>query len=645
VKTSKRKAIGAYYTRNDITVYIARATLLPWMLDQAAEDCPEAFNADGTIWQLLRNDPDRYIPGGVLHGVDRALPRDKTGPPPPQVGLATEAWPELIARRQRCRSLRQCLRGGAVVAVNELVTLNLDIRQLVHDLIDGDRGSDLAAAIARAAERVTVLDPTCGDGAFLLAAMEVLEDVRMANKERRKQLRRSIIERNLRGVDLMAQAIDDSKQALLGAFAVPNQSNGTLLRPPKLGKTIRQGNAVAGFDWPRAFPDIMRAGGFDVIIGNPPYLAADRVGYTARNFLTSDCPDVYAWVLEQAARLLKPGGRSGMIVPLSLAFGGYFQACRELLFTTYNNNWFASFGRIPSALFAFDIRVRNTIHLGHKWRAEVRDYPDARAPRLAQCYTTRLHRWFEAARPHLFALLEYSCFRAKCWQGRVPKVGNEQVAHALEDLLQRTTLRLGDSLAHRPTPHVLYFKKTAYNWLTFCRRLPPCFDAAGHVSEQTQFDTLYFHQGWQRDAALLLLNGKWAFVFWSIVGDDFHVARWTIADFPIDLQHLPVQARRQLVRLARRLECAMHQARSFKLNAGQRFGTYNLARCRHITDQGDRVLAKVMGLEKAWPEVELMHAQIVKTDFASSLAPVECGNIAAGGKSKSEIRSKFKAQK
>src|SRR5262249_8350635 len=148
-----------------------------------------------------------------------------------------------------------------------------------------------------------------------------------------------------------------------------NQSNGNLLRPPKLGKTIRQGNAVAGFDWPRAFPDIMRAGGFDVIIGNPPYVAADRVGYTAKNFVTSDCPDVYAWVLEQAARLLNPGGRSGMIVPLSLAFSGSFQACRELLFSTYSSNWFASFGRIPSALFAFDIRVRNTIHIGRKLRA------------------------------------------------------------------------------------------------------------------------------------------------------------------------------------------------------------------------------------------------------------------------------------
>src|SRR5262249_33283058 len=154
----------------------------------------------------------------------------------------------------------------------------------------------------------------------------------------------------------------------------------------------------------------------------------------------------------------------------SLAFSGSFQACRELLFSTYSSNWFASFGRIPSALFAFDIRVRNTIHIGRKLRAEVREHPGAHAPRLAQSYTTRLHRWFDAARPQLFALLEYSCFQPECWQDRVPKLGNEQVAHALEDLLKRTTSRLGDSLAHRPTPHVLYFKKTAYNWLTFCRR-------------------------------------------------------------------------------------------------------------------------------------------------------------------------------
>src|SRR5262249_13062477 len=175
--------------------------------------------------------------------------------------------------------------------------------------------------------------------------------------------------------------------------------------------------------------------------------------------------------------------------------------------------------------------------------------------------------------------------------------------------------RLGHLFARGPTPYRLYFKKTAYNWLTVCRQLPPCFDTRGRRRPQTQFDSLYFQEAWQRDAALLLLNGKWAFAFWCAVGDDFHVTRWSLADFPVDLNDVRPQQRRQVGRLARRLERAMTQALAFKRNAGKRVGTYNLARCRHITDQSDRLFAKVMGLDELWLEVELLYAQMVKTDF------------------------------
>jgi hypothetical protein len=232
-----------------------------------------------------------------------------------------------------------------------------------------------------------------------------------------------------------------------------------------------------------------------------------------------------------------------------------------------------------------------------------------------QAFTTRLHRWFEEARPGLFGLLHYVPFRPERWDGRIPKPNTTRLCRALEGCLRRTPARLGDWFCSQPTPHALHFKKTAYNWLTFCRGLPPCYDAAGRRSSQTQFDTLYFAEAWQRDAALLFLNGKWAYAFWCIIGDDFHVARWMFADFPLDLASLPVSLRRSLRPLARRLEQAMQRAMAFKRNAGKRVGTYNLARCRHVTDRSDAIFGKVLGLAAVWPDVELLYAQTVRTDF------------------------------
>src|SRR5262249_5917808 len=143
------------------------------------------------------------------------------------------------------------------------------------------------------------------------------------------------------------------------------------------------------------------------------------------------------------------------------------------------------------------------------------------------------------------------------------------------------------------------------------------FDAAGQKQEQTQFDILYFHEAWQRDAAFLLLNGKWMFAFWSILGDDFHVARWNIAHFPIDLREIPQRMRQLLQSLARCLKREMSRATSFKRNAGKRDGTYNPARCRHITDRSDRFFARLLGRKEVWTEVELLYVQIVKTEIAA----------------------------
>ena len=120
---------------------------------------------------------------------------------------------------------------------------------------------------------------------------------------------------------------------------------------------------------------------------------------------------------------------------LSLCFSRAFAACRQFLLANYTTNWFASFGRIPSALFAFDIRVRNTIHLGHK------------AEGKRACFTTRLQRWFDEARSTLFDLLDYAEFRPGCWQGRVPKLNAGRLSAALHDRLEQTPARLGNSLA------------------------------------------------------------------------------------------------------------------------------------------------------------------------------------------------------
>ncbi len=310
--------------------------------------------------------------------------------------------------------------------------------------------------------------------------------------------------------------------------------------------------------------------------------------------------------MERTHALLRDGGRSGMIVPLSLGFSSDFDPCRLLLFNGYSHNWFSSFGRIPSALFNFDVRVRNTIHVGCKSKGESRNY------------TTRLHRWFEAARPVLFHGLTYAQFQPKLWKGRIPKLNTPRLAAAFEQLLQSTHRTLDSFTSSRATKHVLHFKKTAYNWLNFCRTVPPCYDQHGREISHTKFGEIYFSDEEKALLAMSLCNGKIMLIFWFAIADDFDVTRWNAGDFPLDLYCLESDIKSPVLKQSEELEKAMKKAVQFKLNAGRKVGNYNLAKCRHVTDKSDRLWAQFLGLEVALDDIELYYSQTMKTDFESN---------------------------
>ena len=316
-KYINQKQMGAYYTKEDITEYISKNTVLPFLFDDARSTCKVAFeNPKGpTVWDLLRNDPDRYIYPAVRHGVELPLQEEIVmGLDPPTLhelvgegpvktlelrkgwnkpatsalGLPTETWREVVSRRKRYEEIKDKLTDGKVCEVNELITLNLDIRQFAQDVIENCEGPELLRAVWNAIENVTVLDPTCGSGAFLFAALNILEPLyeacldRMeafiedaersgekgrhekftdfrrtlervaAHPSRRYFVYKSIILNNLFGVDIMEEAVEICKLRLflkLAAQVEPDGAHDNLgIEPlPDIDFNIRAGNTLVGY--------------------------------------------------------------------------------------------------------------------------------------------------------------------------------------------------------------------------------------------------------------------------------------------------------------------------------------------------------------------------------------------------------------
>ena len=102
---------------------------------------------------------------------------------PPELGLPAESWWEVVDRRQHVERLMATARAGGITSINHCVTNNLDIETLAIDLLDSlDTPEDVAAAWEVLTD-LRVIDPTCGSGAFLFAALNILHRLYTATFE------------------------------------------------------------------------------------------------------------------------------------------------------------------------------------------------------------------------------------------------------------------------------------------------------------------------------------------------------------------------------------------------------------------------------------------------------------------------------
>jgi len=314
-----RAQMGAYYTKEDITDYISKNCIIPFLFDETTRQL-KIKNEKLKIFDALTETGDAYIYDAVKKGVELALPKEiEIGintvkpnlperrkewnhPAPAEYALPTEIWREVVERRKRYEEIKSRIEKGEIQSINDFITYNLNIRQFAVDAIANTNDPDFLKAFYEALNNITIIDPTCGSGAFLFAAMNILEELYETCLQRMKNfiddaadeknyrhlpeaiqkswksinhpkswfrqqyaqvtapghpnlryfIYKNIILRNLYGVDIMKEAVEIAKLRLflklVATVEADYRKDNLGLEPlPDVDFNIRSGNTLVGF--------------------------------------------------------------------------------------------------------------------------------------------------------------------------------------------------------------------------------------------------------------------------------------------------------------------------------------------------------------------------------------------------------------
>lgn len=365
---------------------------------------------------------------------------------------------------------------------------------------------------------ITILDPTCGTGAFVFSACEILLELYGILEKRKPtaELIRKIFEENLYGVDIDDEAICIVKFRIWLSCKLHWNVQDINLANFKVGNTLDS----SAFDWKQAFLCVFKnKDGFDCVIGNPPYIEYAKMSkkYVSEScYSTYKCGNLYSYVLERVmCQLVHYKSVVGFIMPISIVSTPRMETLRLLVSKKSSNIAFANFADRPACLFN-GVHQKLTImfaSIGNSTKYSV--------------YSTQYYHWTKDEQLDLMDKLTYTKVPL-LYQIGVPKVSTNLMLRILQAVSEVYETSLLDNCSSKSKWCVWLNMRMAFWGKSFV-----------HPMKSKEYKTFYFKTEKEAKLFSAFMNSSLFFFVWESISDCWHITAKDLNFIKIDFGKIP----------------------------------------------------------------------------------------------------------
>lgn len=464
------------------------------------------------------------------------------------------------------------------------------------------------------------VDPACGSGIFLLAAL------RHAHRSDPGLDPVSFALTRLRGIDLDPQAADFAAFTLMREL-LPAYTGRAVELWSRLRRNIIATDALSLGALPQEnvlkniFSDASRC---VRLICNPPYTNIPKSAPTQGWVSLAGGPPtkpLYLPFVEMTWRLAGgPKDRACLVVPLAVATtrSEDHARCREALCESGGDWTMLFFDRQPHALFGEDAKTRAAVLV-------------RRPGEFLTVRTSRMLKWTSAQRPSIFSEARATPLQSPSIRRLIPKLGSEGEAALYEALTSHYRLRSAlrpkitrcklSEIATLATECDVFVGGTAYNFLNIFRRYPHPKEIPMRLSD-SPVHRLTFVDSFAATVATALLSSRVVFWLWHVECDGFHVPQWFLDDLPIfDLPYAE-DVLAQLYSLSLAVWDGLQEDLLGSINGGKCTLTFRPTLVATERAQTDAIIAVAAGIQDdVRPTMDAFNTAVVSVDGSRRLAP------------------------